>query len=94
MAQQSLAIRIGNPLMKFFLRSPLHKVASASIMLITVTGRKTGKIGVFEFITAQAFGIKVGKSGIAAFIAPQPAGKTPVGKPVCQTARSQIGMAA
>lgn len=43
MAQQSLAIRIGNPLMKFFLRSPLHRIASASIMLITVTGRKTGK---------------------------------------------------
>lgn len=43
MAQQSLAIRIGNPIMKLMLRSPLHKIASASIMLITVTGRKSGK---------------------------------------------------
>jgi deazaflavin-dependent oxidoreductase (nitroreductase family) len=43
MAKQSLSIRIGNPIMKFLLRSPLHKVASANIMLITVTGRKSGK---------------------------------------------------
>ena len=43
MANQNLTIRIGNPIMKLLLRSPLHKVASASIMLITVTGRKTGK---------------------------------------------------
>lgn len=43
MAQQSLMLRIGNPLMKFILRSPLHKMASSQIMLITVTGRKTGK---------------------------------------------------
>jgi deazaflavin-dependent oxidoreductase (nitroreductase family) len=43
MAKQSLAITIGNPIMKFLLRSPWHKAASANIMLITVTGRKTGK---------------------------------------------------
>ncbi|MEZ4679786.1 MAG: nitroreductase/quinone reductase family protein [Caldilineaceae bacterium] len=43
MAKRNFAIAIGNPIMKFMLRSPWHKVASKSIMLITVTGRKSGK---------------------------------------------------
>ncbi len=43
MAKQSLAITIGNPIMKFLLRSRWHKAASDNIMLITVTGRKTGQ---------------------------------------------------
>lgn len=43
MAKQSLSITIGNPIMKFLLRTRWHKVASESIILITVTGRKTGK---------------------------------------------------
>ena len=32
-----------NTLMKGLLRSPLHRVVSKSTMLMTVTGRKTGK---------------------------------------------------
>ncbi len=43
MAKRSLAITIGNPIMKFLLRSRWHGVASANIILVTVTGRKTGK---------------------------------------------------
>ena len=33
----------GNSFMTFMLRSPIHGVMSGSTMLITVTGRKTGK---------------------------------------------------
>ncbi len=33
----------GNDFIKFILRSPFHKMMSASTMLITVTGRKTGR---------------------------------------------------
>lgn len=32
-----------NPVMKFILRSPLHGIFSGSIMLITFTGRKSGR---------------------------------------------------
>jgi hypothetical protein len=32
-----------NPVMGFFLRSPLHRLWSSSLMLITFTGRKSGK---------------------------------------------------
>ena len=32
-----------NPVMKFFLRSPLHFLWSKSLMLITFTGRKSGR---------------------------------------------------
>ena len=32
-----------NPVMRFLLRSPLHGVLSDSLMLITFTGRKSGK---------------------------------------------------
>ena len=32
-----------NPIMKFFLRSPAHGLWSRSIMLITFTGRKSGR---------------------------------------------------
>lgn len=39
----SMALRIGNPIMKFLLRSSMHGIASGQLMLITVTGRKTGK---------------------------------------------------
>lgn len=35
--------KLYNPLMKWLLRSPFHFFVSASYMLITVTGRKTGK---------------------------------------------------
>lgn len=43
MANQTLSLTIGNAIMKVLLRSPLHSVASNSIMLITVIGRKTAK---------------------------------------------------
>ncbi len=43
MAKRNLTITIGNPIMKFLLHSPWHKMASNNILLITVTGRKTGK---------------------------------------------------
>ena len=32
-----------NPVMRFLLRSPLHGILSGSLMLITFTGRKSGK---------------------------------------------------
>ena len=35
--------KIINPMMKFLLRSPFHGVLSDSLMLITFTGRKSGK---------------------------------------------------
>ncbi|MEA2428589.1 MAG: hypothetical protein QOF37_2217 [Thermoleophilaceae bacterium] len=37
------AIRVMNPLLKALLRSPLHRIASKNLMLLTVTGRKTGR---------------------------------------------------
>lgn len=43
MAKRNLSLLIGNPLLKWVLRSPWHGVASNEIMLITVTGRKTGQ---------------------------------------------------
>jgi hypothetical protein len=35
--------RIGNPAVRLLLRSPLHRVASGRLALITVTGRRTGR---------------------------------------------------
>lgn len=32
-----------NPLMRLFLHSPLHRILSGSLMLITFTGRKSGR---------------------------------------------------
>jgi len=43
MSNQNLMLRIANPIMKLILRAPFHGMASDEIMLITVTGRKTGK---------------------------------------------------
>ena len=43
MAKLNLTLLIGNPLMKLMLRSRWHWNASGELMLITVTGRKTGK---------------------------------------------------
>lgn len=36
-------IKLQNPFMKWLLRSPLHFIVSRMYVLITVTGRKTGK---------------------------------------------------
>ena len=38
-----LVIRLLNPVMKALLRSPLHRPLSKQFMLLTVTGRKTGR---------------------------------------------------
>jgi len=35
--------QIGNPVITFLLRSPLHGLLSRNMLLITVTGRKSGK---------------------------------------------------
>lgn len=43
---------IGNAVLKPLLRSPLHFVASHGLMLITVTGRKTGRL----YTTPVAYG--------------------------------------
>ncbi len=37
-------IRLQNPMMKWLLRSPLHVIVSRMYMLITFTGRKSGKV--------------------------------------------------
>lgn len=39
-----LLIKAQNPLMKWLLRSPLHGVVSGRYVLLTFTGRKSGKI--------------------------------------------------
>ncbi|MCB0183370.1 MAG: nitroreductase family deazaflavin-dependent oxidoreductase, partial [Caldilineaceae bacterium] len=43
MAKLNLTLLIGNPMLKWLLRSPWHAAASNEVLLITVTGRKTGK---------------------------------------------------
>ncbi|MEZ4861624.1 MAG: nitroreductase family deazaflavin-dependent oxidoreductase [Caldilineaceae bacterium] len=43
MAKRNLTLLFANPVMKFILRSPWHSMASNEVMLITVTGRKSGK---------------------------------------------------
>ena len=35
---------VGNPFMKLILKSPLHRVMSKNTAVISVTGRKTGKV--------------------------------------------------
>jgi hypothetical protein len=39
--------RVGNPAIKLLLRSPLHRVASGRLALITVTGRRSGRAYTF-----------------------------------------------
>jgi deazaflavin-dependent oxidoreductase (nitroreductase family) len=40
----AVLIRLLNPMMKALLRSPLHRFASRQFLLLTVTGRKTGRV--------------------------------------------------
>jgi deazaflavin-dependent oxidoreductase (nitroreductase family) len=40
-------LRSANPVMKALLRSPLHRLLSKNFMLLTVTGRKTGRAYTF-----------------------------------------------
>ncbi len=43
-AKPSLFMRLGNGFMRGLLRSPLHGLLSGSMLLIGVTGRKTGRV--------------------------------------------------
>jgi deazaflavin-dependent oxidoreductase (nitroreductase family) len=43
MSQPSLFIKLSNPFIAILLRSPLHGMLSASTMLITVRGKKSGR---------------------------------------------------
>jgi len=38
-----LLVRIFNPTLKFLLRSPLHRLVDRQFMLLTMTGRRTGR---------------------------------------------------
>ena len=40
-------LRFANPVIKALLRSPLHRLVSKNFMLLTVTGRKTGRAHTF-----------------------------------------------
>jgi deazaflavin-dependent oxidoreductase (nitroreductase family) len=44
MSLQGFFIRLGNPILAALLRSPLHAMADRSMMLISVTGRRSGKV--------------------------------------------------
>jgi deazaflavin-dependent oxidoreductase (nitroreductase family) len=44
MSLQTLFLRLGNPFLTALLRSPLHRMADGSMMLISVTGRRSGKV--------------------------------------------------
>jgi len=43
MTNQTLMMRIGNAFIKMILRSPMHEKFSQNFLLISVTGRKSGK---------------------------------------------------
>jgi len=43
MSLQSIFIRLGNPILAALLRSPLHAMVDGGMMLISVTGRRSGK---------------------------------------------------
>lgn len=51
------AYKVINPLMSLLLRSPLHSLASDSIMLITFTGRKSGN----EYTTPVGYWVRDGR---------------------------------
>ena len=44
MSSTPLMFRILNPIMKSILRSPVHKVVSEKIMIITFKGIKSGRV--------------------------------------------------
>jgi hypothetical protein len=37
-------IKLGDPVVRAILRSPLHGIMSGSTLLLSVTGRKTGRV--------------------------------------------------
>jgi len=44
MSVQSWFVRLGNPIFAVLLRSPLHRLAGPGTMLISVTGRRSGRV--------------------------------------------------
>jgi deazaflavin-dependent oxidoreductase (nitroreductase family) len=44
MSLQGFFIRLGNPILATLLRSPLHAMVDGGMMLISVTGRRSGKV--------------------------------------------------
>ena len=44
MSLQAFFIRLGNPILAALLRSPLHAMVDSGMMLISVTGRRSGKL--------------------------------------------------
>jgi len=58
--------RVANPVVRALLRSPLHRVASGGLVLITVTGRRTGRAHTFPVgyrQTGERLTIVVGAPG-------------------------------
>jgi hypothetical protein len=48
-----LLIKLQNPMMRWLLRSPLHGLVSKVYLLLSVTGRKSGKVYVVPVQYAQ-----------------------------------------
>ncbi len=48
---EKLTYRVANPIVKMILRSPLHKIASASVALLHFRGRKSGR----AFVTPLSY---------------------------------------
>jgi len=44
MSLQTFFIRLGNPILAALLRSPLHAMVDSGMMLVSVTGRRSGKL--------------------------------------------------
>jgi deazaflavin-dependent oxidoreductase (nitroreductase family) len=44
MSLQGLFLRLSNPILTALLRSPLHAMVDGNMMLISVTGRRSGKV--------------------------------------------------
>jgi deazaflavin-dependent oxidoreductase (nitroreductase family) len=44
MSLQAFFNRLGNPILTVLLRSPLHSMAGGGLMLVSVTGRRSGRV--------------------------------------------------
>src|SRR5205085_11984824 len=71
-------IRFVNPVAKALLRSPMHRLLSKNLMLLTVTGRKTGRIDTLPVGRHEShdgtFPVSAGATGAATSIAGPPSG--------------------
>ena len=57
--------RLGNPFVRALLRSPLHRLLSASLVLVTYTGRRSGRTFTIPVMYAEEDGsllVYVGRS--------------------------------